>query len=74
MNDASNVLTRMFILPADRPMIMGIIMLSAIAYVTLSTGQRPLRAINEHVSPVLGWSWVIASMMANIVWSMPQLL
>ena len=53
-------------------MILGIIMLSAIAYVTLSTGQRPLRAINEHVSPVLGWSWVIASMMANIVWSMPQ--
>ncbi|MCK4999508.1 MAG: divalent metal cation transporter, partial [Anaerohalosphaera sp.] len=53
-------------------MILGIIMLSAISYVTLSTGQRPLRAINEHVSPVLGWSWVIASMMANIVWSMPQ--
>ena len=53
-------------------MILGIIMLSAISYVTLSTGQRPLRGINEHVSPVLGWGWLIASMMANIVWSMPQ--
>jgi len=53
-------------------MILGVVMLSAIAYVTLSTGQRPLRAINEHVSPVLGWGWLIASMMANIVWSMPQ--
>jgi Mn2+/Fe2+ NRAMP family transporter len=53
-------------------MILGIIMLSAIAYVTLSTGQRPLRAINEHVNPVLGWGWLIASMMANLVWSLPQ--
>lgn len=53
-------------------MIAGIVMLSAIAYVTLSTGERPLRAINEHVNPVLGWGWLFASMAANIVWSMPQ--
>lgn len=53
-------------------MILGVIMLSAIAYVTLSTGERPLRGINEHVSPVLGWGWLIASMMANLVWSLPQ--
>ena len=53
-------------------MICGIIMLSAIAYVTLSTGERPLRAINMHLHPLLGWSWVIATIMANIVWTMPQ--
>ena len=53
-------------------MILGIVMLSAIAYVTLSTGQRPFRAINQHVNPVLGWGWLIATMMANLVWSMPQ--
>lgn len=53
-------------------MILGIVMLSAISYVTLSTGKRPLRGINEHVSPILGWGWLIAAMMANIVWSMPQ--
>ena len=53
-------------------MILGVIMLSAIAYVTLSTGQRPLRGINEHVSPILGWGWLLASMMANLVWSLPQ--
>ncbi len=50
----------------------GIIMLSAIAYVTLSTGERPLQAINKHVNPVLGWGWLFASMAANLVWSMPQ--
>lgn len=53
-------------------MICGIIMLSAIAYVTLSTGERPLRAINTHLHPLLGWSWVVATIMANIVWTMPQ--
>ena len=53
-------------------MILGIIMMSAIAYVTLSTGKRPLRDINAHVSPVLGWGWLLASMMANLVWSLPQ--
>jgi Mn2+/Fe2+ NRAMP family transporter len=53
-------------------MIMGIIMLSAIGYVTLSTGERPFRAITNHVNPVLGWGWIIATMMANCVWSLPQ--
>ncbi len=53
-------------------MICGIIMLSAIAYVTLSTGERPLGAINKHLNPLLGWSWVVATVMANIVWVMPQ--
>jgi Mn2+/Fe2+ NRAMP family transporter len=53
-------------------MIIGVIMLSAISYVTLSTGERPFRAINRHVSPVLGWGWLIATLMANIVWALPQ--
>ena len=53
-------------------MILGIIMLSAIGYVTLSTGERPFRAINKHVNPVLGWTWALATLMANIVWCMPQ--
>ncbi len=53
-------------------MFLGVIMMSAIAYVTLSMGKRPLRAINSEISPVLGWGWLLASMMANLVWSMPQ--
>lgn len=53
-------------------MILGVIMLAAISYVTLSTGERPFHAINTHVSPVLGWAWIIATLMANIVWCMPQ--
>jgi Mn2+/Fe2+ NRAMP family transporter len=53
-------------------MIFGIVMLSAIGYVALSTPERPFDAINNHVSPVLGWGWAIATLMANLVWAMPQ--
>jgi len=53
-------------------MILGVIMLSAIAYVTLSTGARPFGAINRHINPVLGWGWLVAATMANLVWAMPQ--
>tara|TARA_R110002049_G_scaffold72490_3_gene187300 strand:+ start:76754 stop:78424 length:1671 start_codon:yes stop_codon:yes gene_type:complete len=53
-------------------MILGVIMLSAISYVTLSTGERPFHTLKHHVSPVLAWGWLIATMMANIVWCLPQ--
>jgi len=53
-------------------MISGVIMLSAISYVTLSTGRQPFQAINENINPVLGWGWAIATLMANLVWAMPQ--
>ena len=53
-------------------MIIGVIMLSAIGYVTLSTGQKPFKAIREHVNPVLGWGWLLAALLANCVWSLPQ--
>jgi Mn2+/Fe2+ NRAMP family transporter len=53
-------------------MLLGIIMLSAIAYVTLSTGRRPFEAINTEVNPVFGWGWALAAFVANMVWVMPQ--
>ncbi|MDF1813178.1 MAG: divalent metal cation transporter [Verrucomicrobiales bacterium] len=53
-------------------MILGVIMLSAISYVTLSTGERPFLSVMKNVSPVLAWAWLIATLMANIVWCMPQ--
>ena len=48
-------------------MICGIIMLSAIAYVTLSTESSPFRTVNTHLSPFLGWAWLIATVMATWV-------
>ena len=52
--------------------VLGIIMLSAISHVTLSTGQSPFTSINNEINPVLGWGWAIATIMANIVWCLPQ--
>lgn len=52
--------------------IIGVIMLSAISYVTLSTGKRPYQAINEYVNPVLGVSWITATILANMIFILPQ--
>lgn len=50
----------------------GVIMLSAISYVTLSTRTRPYTAINEYVNPVLGVGWITATILANMIWVIPQ--
>lgn len=52
--------------------VIGVIMLSAISYVTLSTGKRPYGAINEFVNPVLGASWITATILANMIFILPQ--
>jgi hypothetical protein len=52
--------------------ILGVIMLCAISHVTLSTGQSPFISINTEINPVLGWGWAIATIMANVVWCLPQ--
>lgn len=53
-------------------MAFGVVMLGAIGYVALSTGKRPFALINQHVNPVLGWAWALATLAANIVWCLPQ--
>jgi len=53
-------------------MILGIIMLSAVGYIAMSTTERPFQAINRHINPVLGWGWALASLTANMVWALPQ--
>jgi Mn2+/Fe2+ NRAMP family transporter len=52
--------------------ICGVVMLSAISYVTLSTGKRPYAAMNEYINPVLGTAWVTATILANMIWILPQ--
>lgn len=52
--------------------ILGVVMLSAISYVTLSTGRRPFEAINTEINPALGWGWIIATVLANMIFCMPQ--
>ena len=47
--------------------IIGVIMLSAISYVALSTQTRPYAAINTYVNPVLGVGWITATILANMI-------
>jgi Mn2+/Fe2+ NRAMP family transporter len=53
-------------------MILGVIVLCAISYVTLSTQRSPFEAMKNDINPVLAWGWLIATMMANVIWALPQ--
>ncbi|HUU11148.1 MAG TPA: divalent metal cation transporter [Phycisphaerae bacterium] len=53
-------------------MLLGIMMLSAMSYQTLSTGARPFGAMNRFVSPAVGWAWALATLVATIIWHFPQ--
>ncbi len=53
-------------------MILGIIMLGAIAYQTLATGARPFDALRRYTHPGLAWAWAIASLAATVIWHFPQ--
>ncbi|MCF3650287.1 divalent metal cation transporter [Synoicihabitans lomoniglobus] len=53
-------------------MMCGITMLSAIAYVTLSTGQKPMETVSRHLTPVLAIAWAVATVIANVVFALPQ--
>jgi len=52
--------------------ILGVIMLSAIGYVTLSTGESPFEALRTRINPVLAWGWILAALAANMVFVLPQ--
>ena len=53
-------------------MFFGVTMLCAISYVTLSTETSPFTSIRRHINPVLAWGWLAASLLANVVWVLPQ--
>ena len=49
-------------------MIVGCIMLFALAHQTLSTGERPFVAMKLHFSPTLAWLWAIAALGSSVIW------
>ena len=53
-------------------MLFGVIMMGAMAYMTLSTGIRPFHAVNQYAHPVLGWGWALATLFANFIWIFGQ--
>ena len=53
-------------------MLCGIIMLSAISHITLSSKDRPFVAAKKNISPVLAWGWLIATIIADVVYCSAQ--
>ena len=53
-------------------MLIGLVMLMAIAYITVTSGVRPYAAINEHLNPVLGAGWLLATILANMIFILGQ--
>ncbi|MDW3196906.1 MAG: divalent metal cation transporter [Cytophagales bacterium] len=56
-------------------MLFGYVMLVAISHVTLSKSNqedRPFKLIERHVSKFLAWGWLIASVVANVVFCSAQ--
>lgn len=52
--------------------LMGVTMLAAISYVSLSIDDSPFHGMRTQINPVLAWGWIIATMAANMVWALPQ--
>jgi len=57
---------------APLSMLLGVIMLSAVAYQTLSTGMRPFEAMRVHAGPVFAWGWAIGALLSSFIWHFAQ--
>ena len=53
-------------------MLLGVVMLGAISYVTLSLEHSPFAAIRTRMNPALAWSWLIGALLCNMAFSLPQ--
>lgn len=53
-------------------MLLGVIVMAALAHQTLSTGQRPFAAMKRHAGPVFAYGWALGALLASIVWHFPQ--
>lgn len=53
-------------------MLLGIIMLSAVAHQTLSTGVRPFEGMRRYAGPFFAYGWAIGALVASIIWHFPQ--
>ena len=53
-------------------MALGLVMLSAISWQTLSTGERPWLAMKTHAGPAFAWAWAIGAVLSSVIWQFAQ--
>lgn len=53
-------------------MLIGIVMLAALAHQTLAKGVRPFQAMKSFVHPAVAWAWAICTIAATMIWHFSQ--
>ena len=53
-------------------MLIGVLMMSAVAHQTLSTGLRPFEAMRRFAGAPFAWLWALGALIASIIWHFPQ--
>jgi Mn2+/Fe2+ NRAMP family transporter len=53
-------------------MAMGVVMLAAVSWQTLSSGERPFAAMRRHAGPFFAFAWAGGALLASMVWHVPQ--
>jgi Mn2+/Fe2+ NRAMP family transporter len=53
-------------------MALGVVMFAAISYQAVMTRTRPFEAMRQFIHPALAWSWAIGSLLATVIWHLPQ--
>jgi Mn2+/Fe2+ NRAMP family transporter len=53
-------------------MVLGVIMMSAVAHQTLSTGLRPFEAMRVYAGPVFAWGFAGGAVISSIIWHFAQ--
>jgi len=57
---------------APLAMLLGIIVLAAVAYQTLSTESNPFQAMKRHAGPGYAYGWAIGGIASSIIWQFAQ--
>jgi len=53
-------------------MLLGMVIFSAVAHQTLSTGKRPFLAMQQHAGPVFAWAFAGGAVFSSIIWHFAQ--
>jgi manganese transport protein len=57
---------------APLSMLMGVIVLSAVAHQTLSVDDNPFDAMKRHAGPFFAYGWAISGILSSIIWQFAQ--
>ena len=53
-------------------MLLGVVMMTAVAHQTLSTGERPFESMRRHAGPVFAWGFAGGAVFSSIIWHFAQ--